>query len=127
MTSPLTEGKHPGSFLLSEANGNQSRENVTIVSGQDLSAGQVLGKITSGGKYTALDQAASDGSQTAAGVLWDNVDASGGDTVAAIIARDAEVISEELEWGGQSPTEVATGVTELAALGILVRTHATEA
>ena len=43
----LTEGKHSGEFILSEANYDRSREEVTIVSGQDLTACKVLGKITS--------------------------------------------------------------------------------
>ena len=116
-----TEGKHAGGFLLSEAQGKRSREQVTITSGQDLVAGQVVAKVTSGGKYVAVDQAASDGSEVAVGVLWDNVDATAGDVEATIIARDAEVNGEELTYSGQSPTEVATCITELAAVGIIVR------
>lgn len=121
MTTTLTEGRHTGEFILSEANGERSRENITIVSGQNLGAGAVLGKITSGGKYTAIDQAASDGSQTAAAVLIGAVDATSADAAGAAIVRDAEVIGGNLDWGGQSPTEVTTGVTELAAVGIIVR------
>ncbi len=116
-----TEGKHAGGFLLSEAGGKRSREKITVASGQDLVAGQVVGKLTSGGKYVAVDQALSDGSQTAIGVLWDNVDATDGDVEATIIARDAEVNGNELTYSGQSPTEVATCITELAAVGIIVR------
>lgn len=117
----LTEGRHAGEFLKSEAAGSRSRENVTIVSGQDLGAGAVLGKITSGGKYTAVDQAASDGSQTAAAVLLNPCDATDGDVAAAIIARDAEVNGDCLDWGSQSAAEKTTGVTELLAVGIIVR------
>lgn len=117
----LDEGRHAGEFILSEASGSRSRENITIVSGQDLPAGAVLGKITTGGKYTALDQGAGDGSQAAAGILLDACDASAGDVAAAIIARDAEVNAAALEWGTQSPTEVTTGLAELATLGIIAR------
>lgn len=42
----LTETTHAGGFILSEANGNRSRSNGTLISGQDLAAGAVLGKIT---------------------------------------------------------------------------------
>lgn len=117
----IAEGNHAGEFIMSEANGKRSRENVTIVSGQDLGAGAVLGKITSGGKYTALNQGASDGSQTAAGILIAACDASAGDVAAAVIVRDAEVNGDALDWGSESPTEVTTGITELATLGIIVR------
>jgi len=117
----LTEKTHAGGFLISEADGKRSRENVTLASGQDLHPGAVLGKITSGGKYTAINQGASDGSQTAAGVLYGRGDASAADLEVAIIARDAEVNGNELQWGSESPTEVTTGITELASLGIIVR------
>ena len=43
--SALTEGRHTGEFLISEANGERSRENVVALSGQTFKAGQVLGKI----------------------------------------------------------------------------------
>jgi hypothetical protein len=120
MTS-LTEGNHAGEFLLSEATGNRSRENVILVSGQDLPAGTVVGKITASGKYAVVSQGASDGTQTAVGVLYDNVDASAADTECVIIARDAEVIEDELLFGNESPAELVTAKTELAAVGIIVR------
>lgn len=44
----LTEGQHAGEFIVSEANKTRSREPVTVLSGQDLAAGAVLGQITGG-------------------------------------------------------------------------------
>lgn len=117
----LTEGRHAGEFIKSEASGARSRENVTLASGQDLGAGAVLGKITSGGKYTALNQGASDGSQTAAGILIQPTDATDADVAVAIIARDAEVNGDCLDWGSESAAEVTTGIAELLAIGIIVR------
>ncbi len=49
----LTEGKHAGEFLVSEAPGGRSRENITIKAGADLSAGDVLGKIRTAGLTAA--------------------------------------------------------------------------
>lgn len=119
----FTEGKHAGEFLMSEADGQRSRENVTIVAGQNLGAGAVLGKITSGGKYTAVNQGASDGSQTAAGILIGAVNATSADTPGAIINCDAEVNGHCLDWGTtESPPEITTGIAELLTLGIKVRT-----
>lgn len=117
----LTEKTHAGGFIMSEAEGKRSRDNVTIASGQNLYAGAVLGKITSGGKYTAINQGASDGSQTAVAILIGRCDASAADTAAAVINCDAEVNGDELDWGSESPTEVTTGVAELLAVGIKVR------
>lgn len=37
------EGKYAGEFILSEAPGSRSRENVTVLSGENLKAGHVLG------------------------------------------------------------------------------------
>lgn len=44
----LTEGQHTGEFIESESNGYRSRETVTILSGQTVKAGHVLGKVTKG-------------------------------------------------------------------------------
>ena len=44
----LTETFHAGGFLVSEANGSRSREQITVLSGQDLLAGTVLGKTITG-------------------------------------------------------------------------------
>jgi hypothetical protein len=46
--------RHPGEFILSEANGQRSREAITIASGAGIiAAGTVLGKVTATGKYLA--------------------------------------------------------------------------
>jgi hypothetical protein len=54
---------------------------ITLVSGQNLVRGAVLGKITSGGKYTLSASAAVDGSQTPDAVLAEDTNATGGDVV----------------------------------------------
>ena len=60
----LLETRHPGEFLMTEANGQRSRETITIASGAGVIApGTVLGKVTASGKYVASAVGASDGSQ----------------------------------------------------------------
>ena len=50
----LVETRHAGEFILSEANGQRSREAITIASGAGIiAAGTVLGKVTATGKYRA--------------------------------------------------------------------------
>jgi hypothetical protein len=117
----LTEGTHAGEFIVTEANGHMSREKITVVSGQDLAAGAVLGKITASGKYTAVAPAASDGSESAAGILYEAVDASGGDESGVAILRDAEVNNEELGWGSLNAGQKTTAKSQLKTLGIFVR------
>lgn len=59
-------------------------ENVTIVSGQNLAAGAVIGQITSGGKYKLALAASSDGSEDPVAILAEACDASGGDKTAYV-------------------------------------------
>lgn len=118
----MTEALRTGEFILSEANGTISREEITVVSGQDLAAGTVVGKITASGKYTAYDDDNVDGSQTAAGILYAAVDASGGDAKGVIIARHAEVSTDLLTWAGTNDAgDITAGKADLAALDIILR------
>lgn len=41
----LTEGQYAGEFILSEAPGDRSRESITVLSGQDIEAGEVVGRV----------------------------------------------------------------------------------
>lgn len=60
-----TEGVHAGEFLLSEANGERSRENIIITAGAGvLPAGQVLAKITAANALTSTAQAGNTGNGT---------------------------------------------------------------
>lgn len=118
----LTEGPHALEFLYSEASGSRSRDNITVVAGQNLNAGAVVGVITASGKYAVYDDAAGDGTETAAGILAYDTDASAADVQAVVISRDAEVNADELGWNGQAQPAIDAGVADLAALGIVART-----
>ncbi|MEO1720999.1 MAG: head decoration protein [Pseudomonadota bacterium] len=121
MPTSFTEGQHRGEFLVSCAHGNRSFEQITLTGG-DFAAGTVLGQVTADGKYTVIDPSASDGSETAVAVLYDNVDASSADQRATILARDAEVTRAELQWhAGATQNEIDAAVAELAAAGIIAR------
>lgn len=111
----LYEGRHTGEYLLSEANGTRSREQVTVtLSGTALPAGQVLGKLASG-KYVPYDNAASDGSNVAAAILYAPLSAKTGDSDAVVHVRDCEVAGVMLTGLD------AAGKADLAALGVIVR------
>jgi hypothetical protein len=117
----ITESRQAGEFILAEANGTISREQVTIGAG-NLDAGTVLGRITASGNYVILAPAASDGSQTAAGVLFQDVNATAAAQRGVAIVRHAEVRTGALAWpvGITAPQRTAA-ISQLAALGILVR------
>ncbi|RQW89951.1 MAG: head decoration protein [Geobacter sp.] len=73
-------------------------------------------------KYVAFNQDGVDGSEIAAAILYDNVDATSADVEAVIVARDAEVNGSEITW----PADIEAGektaaIAQLAVLGIIVR------
>lgn len=210
----LNEGQHRAEFLVSEANGTLSRETVTILQGQVLKAGHVLGKVSVGtasgaaaagntgngtigtvstgddakpgvyqavciepatdggtfsvedpngvvigtavvgtpfagevnfaiadggtdfaagdrftvtvaegsGKYKEYDPANTDGSQTAAALLLDNVDATDGDIEAVAVLRQAEVNAAELVWfDSADANQKATALAQLKTQDIVAR------
>lgn len=73
--------------------------NGTLISGQNLKRGAVVGKITSGGKLTLSLSASSDGSQVPYGVLLDDYDASGGDLANVGVIIKGEVNENALILG----------------------------
>ncbi len=74
------------------------------------------------GKVTEYDPANTDGSAVPAGVLYDAVDAGGGDAKGVIVARQAVVNAGELVWfSGASTNQKAAGLAGLARLGIIAR------
>ena len=120
----LTEGKHTGGFLVWEVLRDYTRETVTIASGAGkLEAGTVLGRITTGGKYTSFAPGASNGSQHASGILWDSVDASAADAPAVILLRGPAIVNrQDLVWpDGATEAQITTATTALASIGIILR------
>lgn len=115
-----TEGVHAGEFLLSEANGTRSREEITLAATTvDLPAGQLLGQLTASGHYVPYDPDSeadpADGSETAAAILWAPVGASTEAQRSVGIVRDAEVI-ERLLTGLDTAAEA-----DLLEQGIVIR------
>jgi len=120
----LTEGKHVGGFLIWEVLRDYTRETVTIASGAGkLAPGTVLGKITTGGKYTALAPGATNGSQNAAGILWGPVDATDADAPGVVLVRGPAIANRhEITWPeAATEAQITTATTALAALGIILR------
>ena len=120
----LTEGKHTGGFLVWEVLRDYTRETVTLASGAGkLEPGAVLGRITTGGKYTSFAPGASNGSQNASGILWDSVDASAADASAVILLRGPAIVNrQDLVWpDGATEAQITTATTALASIGIILR------
>jgi hypothetical protein len=120
----LTEGRHTAEYILSEAEGHRSRDNIKIASGSGIvESGAVLGKITASGKFVPHAPAAADGSQTAIAINYARVDASAADVVAAATTRDSEVRAGALVLNAATDTdpEKAAVYASLASVGIIVR------
>lgn len=119
----ITQAGTLGDLLKYEAPSLYSREAATVAAGQNLQLGTVLGRKTDDGKLYALAPGASDGSETAAGVLAADIDATliNRDD-ALLIARHAIVARSALIWPtGITAAQKAAAEAQLAALGILVR------
>ncbi len=120
----LTEGRHAGGFLVWETSRDYTRETVTLTSGAgNLEPGTVLGKITTGGKFTQLAPAASNGSQNAAGILWGHADATAADAAAVVVLRGPAIVNRnDIIWPtGATEPQISAATAALAALGILLR------
>jgi hypothetical protein len=95
--SRLVEGRHAGEFLLSEANGQLSRDTVVLAASQTLEAGAVLGRVTANGQYKAYAPAASDGTETAVAILWEGTTTGASETrKVGVITNTAEVLESAL-------------------------------
>lgn len=117
----LTETKHAGEHVISLAQGDRSQEVVTVQAGQVLDVGHVVGKVTAGGQLTEWDPGNVDGSEVVVGVMFDAVDATGGDKPGVMTARDAELDAALLAYfTGADATAKAAAKEGLAALGIVL-------
>lgn len=112
----LTQGARTAEFLLSEANGQRSREAGTLaIAAEALPAGQLLGTVAASGEYAPYNPAGLDGSETVTAILYAAAPASAATQPVAVIARDAEVASAKLTGLDAAAT------ADLLALGIIVR------
>jgi hypothetical protein len=93
-------------------------EEITLVSGQNLVRGALLGQITTGGKYALSLSTASDGSQTPCAILADTTDASLGDIV-CVAYRKGEFNKNAMTFGAAHT--FATVKDALFKIGIILR------
>ncbi|WP_233854196.1 head decoration protein [Paraburkholderia sp. HD33-4] len=113
---------HDGGFMVSEANGHRSRDQVTLSGGTKVLAGTVLGMVTAGGAFAPLNPAGSDGTQNAAGILWGTKDVTAAPAPATVVTRSCEVNASELIWpAGATPAQITAATQQLTALGIILR------
>ncbi len=98
--------------------------NFTISDATDFVAGDgfTINVSYAAGKKTIHDPAATDGSEVADSILFDDADGSAADVPVTVIARDAEVNASELIWkSGMTGNQKTAALAALAAKGILAR------
>lgn len=76
---------------------------VTVVSGQNLAAGTVVGRLSASGKVTLAALGASDGSQVAYGILVNAIDATSADKAGTVYVGGC-FNPDALVWGGTFDT-----------------------
>lgn len=116
--STKTETAHDGEFVVSEANGYLSRDQVTVTvpNGEKYSPGLIL--MVTASKYVARTDAGTD----AKGILFNECDNTDGlapvDFTATVINADAEVLGPSCDANGGTEADI---LTELLTLNIKVR------
>jgi hypothetical protein len=93
-----------------------------FVSGDGFNITVTAATATNQGAFVAHAPAATNGTQTPAGVLFDDVTIPANGTAEGVaIDRDAEVRDADLVWNGHSDPQKAAARAGLEALGIRVR------
>jgi hypothetical protein len=120
----LTQPPNMGDVLKYELNPNFTRETVTLLAGTNYRVGAVLGRITASGKMKLSTAAGTDGAQSAAGMLLDDVDATSADANAVVILRGPAIVSKAalvFDASVDDAMKRAAKHAQLTALGIVPR------
>lgn len=122
MTVVATMPKFTHDWLVHELDPQLYRRAGVIASGSGVvTTGLVLGRITASGKYVPLDPAATNGSQNAAAIVLNRVDATSADAETAILTGHAQIVPSQLTWSAAADTtnERNAALAQLEALGIV--------
>ena len=119
----LHEPANLADLLKYEAPNLYSRDEVVVAANQTLALGAVVGRVTATREIVALDPAANDGREIAAGVLLETIVTTATERRrSVIVSRHAIVFGGALVFAPTLTAEQATAaLAQLAALGVLVR------
>lgn len=125
-TFRISEGKYPGEFLVSDANGNRSRGKVVVAGPAKFEPGTYLALGSIAGFVEAYDPATlGTGSEDVfAGIAWEGVDLQAGESQEiAAIQRDAVVSQFGISFAATEGTSTQKNQikAKLLAAGIVVR------
>ena len=119
----LHEPANLADLLKYEAPNLYSRDEVVVAAGQTLALGAVVGRVTATREIVALDPAANDGREIAAGVLIEAITTTATERRrSVIVSRHAIVFGGALVFAPTHTAEqTAAALAQLAARGVLVR------
>lgn len=120
----LTQPPSMGDLLKYELNPNYTRESATLLAGTNYPLGAVLGVVSASGKYTLSPATGTDGSEVAAAVLLEAVDASAADVTGLVLVRGPAILSKAqltVDATVDNAAKLATKHGELVALGLIPR------
>ena len=123
----IEENNRLGDLLKYEADKNYCREVMTVASGQNLKIGAVVGikSATDEIKIVSISDEETDGSDSAFGVLLEDVDATSAAKKALVIARDAILASDYIVFPADSTADQKKKITkDLEKRGIVIRKSA---
>jgi len=126
-TNVIEENERLGALLKYEADKNFSRDVVTIAKGQNLKMGTVLGKVSADGTYkiVSIAEDETDGSDTSAGILLEDIDATNATKKALMLARIGMVDESKVIYPTSATDDQKAAILEeLKKLGIITRTGA---
>jgi Bacteriophage lambda head decoration protein D len=122
------DGELVGRFLMGTTTGasasfTSSHVNFTLTDATDFILGNYFNIIVAkgSGKFTAWAPTTYNGSHIAYGLLYADTNATSGDAICTVIAREAVVNTDEITWPSVTAGVKAVGVTQLAARGIFGR------
>ncbi|UPA54494.1 head decoration protein [Wolbachia pipientis] len=120
--SCITEQNNLGDILKYEASSLYSRDQITVAKGQNIKLGAVVAKKTEDGFIRVLNPTATDGTQTAIGVILNDVNSKDSDIKAVIITRIALLADNAVVWPANITEEQKTAaIKQLETRGIIIR------
>ena len=123
----MEENNRLGDLLKYETDKNYCREVMTVASGQNLKMGAVVGikSATDEIKIVSISDGETDGSDSAFGVLLEDVDATAVAKKALVIARDAIIARDYIVFPADATAEQKKKITkDLEKRGIVIRQSA---
>ena len=123
----MEENNRLGDLLKYEADKNYCREVMTVASGQNLNMGAVVGikSAIDEIKIVSIADEETDGSDSAFGVLLEDVDATSAAKKTLVIARDAILASDYIVFPADATADQKKKITkDLEKRGIVIRKSA---